>query len=345
MEEIKKIVIYFLAFLIICFIIPALLTTKKKEVSSSVAQEVQTQEQSQEQPQEKATYKYQKYATIKLLHTKTGEIEELPIDSYLYNVVSSEMPADFEQEALKAQAVVARTYTIYQISNSNGKHEGADICDDSNCCQAWISKEDRLERWDESVRESNWNKIVEAVDSTAGKIITYNGMPIDAFFHSNSGGKTEVPVNVWGGADFPYLQSVETAGEEGYTQYSSEVTLSKDDLVSKLKEKHPEVQIDFSLNEAIKILEYTDGNRVKSIKFGNIKVSGVEVRSILGLKSANFNVQIDGDNVVFSVVGFGHGVGLSQTGSDSMAKGGSNYEEIVKHFYTDVEITDVNNLH
>ena len=268
----------------------------------------------------------------------------MPIDTYLYNVVSSEMPADFEQEALKAQAIVARTYTIYQISHSNGKHEGADICDDSNCCQAWISKEDRFERWDESVRESNWNKIVEAVDSTAGKIITYNGKPIDAFFHSNSGGKTEVPVNVWGGADFPYLQSVETAGEEGYTQYSSEVTISKDDLVSKLKEKHPEVQIDFSSNEAIKILEYTDGNRVKTIKFGNIQLSGVEVRAILGLKSANFNVRIDGDIIVFSVVGFGHGVGLSQTGSDSMAKAGSNYEEIIKHFYTGVEIIDVNML-
>ena len=278
------------------------------------------------------------------MHTATNQIEELPIDEYLYNVVSAEMPADFEQEALKAQAVVARTYTIYQITNSGGKHEGADMCDSSNCCQAWISKEDRLARWEENVRESNWNKIVEAVNSTAGQIITYNGAPIDAFFHSNSGGTTEVPVNVWGGTDYPYLQSVETAGEDAYTQYSSSVTFTQADLVNKLKEKYPDIQIDFSQPEAIKIIEYNESGRVRTIKFGNKEISGVEARTVLGLKSANFEISIDGENITFSVKGYGHGVGLSQTGSDSMAKAGSNYQEIIKHFYTGVEITEVNAL-
>lgn len=344
-DKIKKYAIFFLAFIIICFILPALLTTRKKEVSSTVEEPIKniTEEEQKEQSETKSpTYEYKKYGEIKLLHSKTGEIEVLPLDTYLYNVVSSEMPADFELEALKAQAVVARTYTIYQICHSNGKHEGADICDNSSCCQAWISKEERMDKWDENVREENWNKIVQAVDSTAGKIITYNGEPIDSFFHSNSGGKTEVPVNVWGGSDFPYLQSVETAGEEGYTQYSSNVILTKTDLINKLKEKHPELKIDFDSNDAIKILEYTDGNRVKTIQFGNVQISGVEARTLFGLKSANFEVKIEGENVNFSVVGYGHGVGLSQTGSDSMAKNGSTYEEIIKHFYTGVEITEVN---
>lgn len=334
-----------MTFITICFLLPALLTTRKKEVSSQIEELPDNTEaaKQEEQPSKNTEpYEYKKYGTIKLLHNKTGEIEELPLDTYLYNVVSSEMPADFELEALKAQAVVARTYTIYQISHSNGKHGEADICDDSNCCQAWISKEERFEKWDENVRESNWNKITQAVDSTAGKIITYNGEPIDAFFHSNSGGKTEVPVNVWGGSNFPYLQSVETAGEEGYTQYSSSVSLTKTDLINKLKEKHPELEINFNSDDAIKILEFTDGNRVKTIKFGNIQISGVEVRAVLGLKSANFDVKIDGENVIFSVVGYGHGVGMSQTGSDSMAKNGSNYEDIIKHFYTGVEITEIN---
>ena len=102
------------------------------------------------------------------------------------------------------------------------EHENADICDDSKCCQAWISKEDRLAKWSEDERESNWKKIQEAVDSTSGKIITYNGKPINAFFHSNSGGTTEIPINVWGGSDFPYLQVVETSGEDEYSQYYSE---------------------------------------------------------------------------------------------------------------------------
>ncbi len=342
---IKKVVICFVSFIFICFILPGLLTIQKKEVISEV-DNIENIENTnpQIQAEENKPYEYNKYATIRLLHTKTGEVEELPIDTYLYNVVSAEMPADYELEALKAQAVVARTYTIYQISNSKGKHEGADICDDSTCCQAWISKEDRLAKWDESARESNWNKIAQAVDSTAGKIITYEGKPIDAFFHSNSGGKTELPVNVWGGSGFPYLQSVETSGEDAYTQYSSSVAITKTDLLNKLKEKHPEVQIDFNAEDAIKIIEYTDGGRIRTIKFGNIEISGVEARSILGLKSANFEVKLEGENVVFSVKGYGHGVGLSQTGSDSMAKNGSNYEDIIKHFYTNVEIEEINSL-
>lgn len=345
MRNIKKVGIYFISFLFAFFILPALFTTRKKVDTSytSVSQEENNSAQGmQTEKLNETNYEYSKYGTIRLLHTETNEIEELPIDTYLYNVVASEMPADFEIEALKAQAVVARTYTIYQIEHSNGKHAGADICDDSNCCQAWISKEERMERWEENVRESNWDKIVSAVNATQGKIITYNGEPIDAFFHSNSGGKTEMPVNVWGGSDFPYLQSVETAGEDEYTQYSSSITLTKDELVGKLRENHPELKIDFSLPEQIIILEYTDGGRVKTIKFGNIQISGVEVRTTFGLKSANFTVHIDGDNVVFEVVGYGHGVGLSQTGSDSLARNGANYEEIIKHFYTGIEIVDVN---
>lgn len=343
---IKRIIIFFLLFIFVCFVLPVLLTTQKKKDSLEV-QSIENAETINTINTEKSvdnTYEYNKFATIKLLHANTGQIEELPIDTYLYNVVSAEMPADYELEALKAQAVVARTYTIYQISNSKGKHEGADICDSSTCCQAWISKEDRLSKWDENKRESNWEKIVSAVDSTAGKIITYDGKPIDAFFHSNSGGKTEMPVNVWGGAEFPYLQSVETAGEDTYTQYSSSVTVTNTELLNKLKEKHPEVQIDFSKEDSIKILEYTDGGRVKTIKLGNIEISGVEVRTTFGLKSANFQIKIDGENIVFEVKGYGHGVGLSQTGSDSMAKNGANYEEIIKHFYTNVEIQDINSI-
>ena len=222
-----------------------------------------------------------------------------------------------------------------------GKHGSADICDDSSCCQAWISKEDRLKRWDENKQNENWEKIVNAVDTTKGKIITYDGKPINAFFHSNSGGKTETTINVWGGTGYPYLQAVETVGEENYLQYSSEVTLTKSTFIDKIKVNHPDLIINFDEEDCIKILEYTDGNRVKKIKIGNIEFSGVEVRNMLGLKSANFVIDIKDDNVKFSVIGYGHGVGMSQTGADSLAKKGSNYEEIIKHFYVGVEIEDL----
>ena len=340
----KKILIYLLSFILIIFIIPALLTRRTLPVNSNekISNQEEQNVENQTQTSNQNEYNYSKYGTISLLHKKTGEVEQVNLDEYLCNVVSAEMPANYEIEALKAQAIVARTYTIYKILNK--KHDTADICDDSTCCQAWISKNDRLARWEESQRESNWQKIVSAVNDTKGKIITYDDKPIDAFFHSNSGGVTEVPVNVWGGTGYPYLQSVETSGEDTYTQYSSEVVFTQEQLINKLKEKYSDISIDFSNNDDIKIMEYTESTRIKTVKFGNHEISGVEARSLLGLRSTNFEISIDDDNIKFSVKGYGHGVGMSQTGADSMAKQGSSAEDIIKHFYTGVEVSEVNIL-
>lgn len=335
----KKVYIVLFMLIFCTFAIPIIFT--KNTVSGKIANDTNETTENTTEEIQMIDYNYKQYDTIKLLHADTGEIEELPLDTYLLGVVSAEMPANYEQEALNAQALVARTYTIYSIVHSGGKHGEADICDDSSCCQAWISKEDRMARWDEAQREDNWRKIEIAVNTTAGKIITYNGEVIDAFFHSNSGGTTEAPVNVWGGTNYPYLQSVETAGEDAYSQYSSEVVLTKEEFQNKILAKHSDFTIDYSQTDCIQILEYTESGRIKTIKIGNLNLSGVEVRTLLGLRSANFEVSLDGDNIKFSVKGYGHGVGMSQTGADSMAKQGSNYEEIVKHFYTGVEITEM----
>lgn len=326
----RKIFIYILCLVLLCFLIPILFT--KKEVIKGII--------SQEKEEVQEEYDYGKYNKIKLLHASTGEVEELDLDTYLLGVVSSEMPANFEEEALKAQALVARTYTIYKITNGS-KHENANICDDSKCCQAWITKEDRLKRWNEEERENNWAKIENAVNSTKGKIITYEGKPINAFFHSNSGGTTDTATAVWGGTNYPYLQAVQTSGEDAYTQYASELSLSKEEFVSKIKEYHSDFMMNFDASEQIQILDYTEGDRIKTIKIGNLNLSGVEIRNIFGLKSAKFEINIEGDNVKFKVIGYGHGVGMSQTGADSMAKQGKNYEEIIKHYYTGVEITNL----
>lgn len=332
----KKFLLYFFTFISICFVLPALLTKQNKPIKEKdiINKTESTMEENK--------YDYKKYGTIKLLHKKTEQVDEVELDQYLCHVVSAEMPASFELEALKAQAVVARTYTLYKVNHK--KHENADICDDSTCCQAWISKEDRLARWEESERESNWQKIEQSVKETKGKIITYNNEPINAFFHSNSGGTTELPVNVWGGNNLPYLQVVETAGEEGYSQYASETELTHEELITKLKEKYEDIQIDFTNDEDIRILEYTDSNRVKTIKFGNHEISGVETRSIFGLKSTNFEIMKEADKIKFTVKGYGHGVGMSQTGADIMAKQGSQYEDIIHHFYANVEIKEINSL-
>lgn len=334
----RKLIVYLFIFLFICFSIPIIFTSYSEKETSA-----KSNENNQEENKEiiKSTYDYKQYKTIKLFHTETEKTEKIALDEYLYGVVSAEMPASFEEEALKAQAVVARTYTLYKIVNSNKKHGENDICDSSTCCQAWISKEDRFAKWKEKNREEYWNKIVNAVNSTQGKIITYNGQTINAFFHANSGGTTEAPVNVWGGTGYPYLQSVSTSGEDAYSQYNSEMSISKDEFKEKIKKEHSDFKIDFKKNDCIKIIEYTGGNRVKTIRVGNLELSGVEIRNIFGLRSANFTVTIKEDNIKFEVVGYGHGVGMSQTGADSLAKEGKDYEEIIKHYYTGVKIENM----
>lgn len=323
----KKIFLKIALIIIIAFMIPILFTKKFKQIDT-VSDNIE----------EKEPFDYGKFSNIRLLHSDTGEVENLNLDNYLYGVVAAEMPASYEVEALKAQAVVARTYTIYKIING-GKHENADICDNPSCCQAWISKENRFSRWENEDKQANWEKIVFAVDSTKGNYITYNGEPINALFHSNSGGKTELPINVWGG-NYPYLVSVETSGEEGYSTYSSEVVISKDELIKRVVEKYPDFTINFGDNDCIQILDFTESGRVKTLKLGNINISGVEARNIFGLKSARFNCRIEGETIKFSVIGYGHGVGLSQSGSDSLAKQGLDYKSIIKHYYKNVEISE-----
>ena len=344
----KKILTYICAFILLFFIFPAICTvTPKKQLEETIANTEKDDVSKIEENTDKQNivdYNYEKYKTVKLLHVANNQVEELNIDEYLYGVVASEMPVSFEIEALKAQAIVARTYTIYQMINNPTKHENADICDSYACCQAWITKDERFEKWNVNEAEANWQKILDAVNSTKGKIITYSGQPINAFFHANSGGVTESSLNIWSGIDYPYLKPVETAGEQGYTQYSSEVIISKGDLAKNIKEKYPDFEIDYTQENCIQVLEYTTSGRIKTIKIGNKEFAGTEVRTLLGLKSTNFTFAVNGDTVIFSVIGYGHGVGMSQTGADALAKTGIGCEEIIKHFYTDVEIIEVNSL-
>ena len=316
----KKVMFYILFVIFLIIVLPIVFTKR-----------FETEEVSKTNP-----YDYGDYSKISLLHVQTGAIEELTLDEYLYGVVASEMPASFEVEALKAQSVVARTYTIYQMKNSD-KHKEADLCDSSLCCQAWMTKENRFSRWEDDKENEYWNKIVKAVNDTKGKIIFYNDEPINALFHSNSGGITELAINVWGG-DYPYLQIVETAGEDAYTSFKSEVKISKDQLVEIMNSKYTDFSIDFYKDDFIKINSYTNSKRVSKIKIGNKELTGVEARNLLGLKSTQFDFKIEGDDIFFSVIGYGHGVGFSQCGGDVLAKLGKSYEEIIKYYYKDVSI-------
>lgn len=330
--QIKNYSIFFFILIIVSFFILPIGFTKKFIIENEI-------ENAEVKIQEPEIDYGIKYKNINLLHKDTGEVENIELDEYLVNVVSAEMPVDFEMEALKAQAAVARTYTLYQIENGH-KHENADICDSSNCCQAWISKEKRYAAWKEN-QDEKWAKIREAVYSTAGEIITYQGKPIDAFFHSNSGGTTEMPINVWGGSDFPYLQVVETSGEDNYSQYYSEKEYTMKELENKMKQTYNDFEINWNEENAISILEYTESSRIRTIKIGNKNISGVEARKIFELKSSNFTIEKTEDKIKFNVIGYGHGVGLSQTGSNTLAKEGKNYKEIINHFYKEIEIKNI----
>ncbi len=263
--------------------------------------------------------------------------EKMDMEDYLVGVVAAEMPASFEPEALKAQAVAARTYTSY-IKKHGGcsSRAGADICTRSNCCQAYLSREDMEKRWGSNMGKY-LEKVENAVYSTRGKKIYYGEEEIQAFYHACSGGWTEDCANVYS-EDLPYLKSVKSGGEEGYSHFYGEVAVAPAKFISAMKEYSPSIKIDkSSLAGSIGEIKRFGSGRVESIKIGNEYFTGREVRTIFSLNSAEFTVEVS-DKVVFETKGFGHGVGMSQDGADAMAKQGADYIGILEHYYTGVTV-------
>lgn len=286
---------------------------------------------------------------VKVYIDEEDKIEEMKLEDYVVGVVAAEMPALFEEEALKAQAVAARTYAFAKIRSNGGsgcsKHDEADVCTDVHC-QAWISKEDRFKAWGPEQAEELWKRINNAVSETEGLVITYEGELASGIqYHAISGGKTEDSVDVFGTA-IPYLTSVDSPGEEEAPSYTSTVTLGIDDFISRIKKLDSGVVIDNSksLSSQISITELTTGGRVKTIQIGNKSFSGIDIRWAMGLKSANFTVDAGSKSVTFNVKGYGHGLGMSQWGAREMAKAGSTYDEILKHYYQGVEIMKISDL-
>ena len=260
---------------------------------------------------------------IKLLKTATNEVVNMNFEDYIKGVTYAEMPASFEIEALKAQAVAARTYTYRKIGQQ--AHDNGDICDNPAHCQAFREKEET----------ENYKKVSDAVDDTKGEVITYDGNVINALFHASSGGKTESANEVWNSNKICYLSSVDSPGEEEIMKdFITEVVVEKNELMDKLKMLHK----DFIYNEKINILKRNESGRVTDIQIGNMNFSGVEVRNTFELRSANFEVVSDEDKIKFIVKGYGHGVGLSQWGAQAMALKNKDYKEILKHYYLGTEI-------
>lgn len=280
-------------------------------------------------------------STLNVYNAKTKKVETMALEDYIVCVVAGEMPASYEKEALKAQAVAARTYTVSKIRSAGGggcnQGENADICTSSAHCQAFVDLETRKANWgaDYAVYEQ---KIEEAVAETAGQILVYDGKPIEALYHASSGGKTEDVENVYSNA-LPYLKSVDSPGEGTMGSNSAEKKFTNEEFVQIFKEKYPEMELYAeNLQGQITIVSRYESGRVETIKIGDKTFSGKDMRSILGLNSANFKIRFAADSLTFETSGFGHGVGMSQAGANAMAQAGSSYDEILTHYYTGVEI-------
>ncbi len=277
---------------------------------------------------------------FKLTLLDGGEVREMSLAQYLRGSLGAEMPASFEPEALKAQAVALRTYLLYKLRvNPSDAHPEADICSDSTCCAAWRDPESLREKWGGDF-DANFAKIASAVAETDGLYISYGGEPALAVFHSSSAGRTEDSGNVWN-SSLPYLVSVESPESAGdVPNYVSTVTVTPEEFSSAVAAAHPEADFTGETSDWIGTPVYSESGRLLTVTIGGIDVSGRELRSLFSLRSTAVTFNVTGEAIEMTTTGYGHGVGMSQYGANAMAKSGSTFREILENYYPGTEIVE-----
>ena len=327
MQKMKAIIIVIVLLLLAVFIVPSLLVLPFSEkVSGKLKERIETWDLlallEETSPLEVSVYRSAK-----------DEVEELPLEKYVLGVVASEMPADFEEEALKAQALTARTVIVKQLLSDTeiGLLKGADI-GDTEQYQVFKNEEELREQWGLNYRK-NIQKISEAVYETRGQIITYDDKPITAAYFSTSNGYTENSESYWSQA-YPYLKSVASPWDVESPKFEDQVTIP-------VKEFEEKLGVTLKGDQVGEILERTQGNRVARVKIGDKEFTGREIRERLNLRSTDFTWERIGDDIIITTKGFGHGIGMSQYGANGMAKEGKTYEEIIQYYYQGVEIQDL----
>lgn len=331
--RIKKILIFALAVYLVYSIIPVKNTPKK-----ATQDEVKTPVVSEPKEEHKVG-SFDASTDITLL--VNDKVETLKLDAYLKNVIAAEMPASFPDEALRAQAVAARTYTMYKVkmaensSKPDDVHKGAQLCADYTHCKAYNTKTDE-ELWGRD-GEFYSKKVVSAVALTDGIIAEYEGEPIAAVFHAASGPKTENGSDVWGG-DAPYLKSCESPGGELSPKYYGNTKCTTAEFAKKIKEAVPEINLGPNSADWILGAKRSEAGGIITINIAGTDIKGTKMRTLFGLNSTNFIMKIANEQVEFSTVGYGHGVGMSQYGARAMAENGASFDEIIKYYYKDVEL-------
>ncbi len=270
---------------------------------------------------------------FKILNTETNQISEISYDDYIFGVVAAEMPALYEVEALKAQAVAAHTFALHRMVTNADKDY--DITNDFTVDQAFITEAKAREKWGENADEYI-EKIKGAVAGTKNLALTYNGEIVLSVYHAISSGVTEECKNVWGGSR-PYLVSVDSSGDKLSPNYLSEKSVT----AAELKKAFPDIT--FKGNEAnyFKNAQKTPSGTVKTVTLCGIEIKGSAIRKALDLNSACFDISYNNGTFKFTVYGYGHGVGMSQNGANYMAQQGAEFEEILCHYYKGCKIEEI----
>ncbi|MFD6438292.1 stage II sporulation protein D [Peribacillus sp. NPDC060186] len=336
MKAIKPMIVLFVAVAFVIIMIPAVLVLPFSNDKTSGKLDEQLEQKAKEEGKEVSTNDMSS-VEVAVYRTSAKKIQKLPIESYLAGVVAAEMPADFEEEALKAQALTARTYIVDQLINDNrmGLPDGADVSD-TVMHQVYMNNDELKEQWGSDYK---WKmkKINKAIKETEGQILTYEGKPITATFFSTSNGYTENSEDYWE-AEFPYLKSVSSPWDKESPKFYNKMVVDAADFEKKLG-------VSLSSGTTIgTVIERTSGNRVGVVEIGGKKLTGKQIREKLGLKSSDFNWERQGNQIVITTKGYGHGVGMSQYGANGMAREGKNYEDIVKYYYKGVKVQSSSKL-
>ena len=291
----------------------------------SIIEETLTNEKTEETETENST--------VKVMNASSENITEISLREYLIGVVAAEINPAYHEEAIKAQVVAAHTKLEY--TKLHNTPENAHITDSPASHQGYLDENQQKEKWGENYNIYH-DKIAECVDEVQNVILTYNNQPINAVFHAISNGQTENATDVWGG-DYPYLVSVQSAGDKLSPAYNSEIIITSDDFKKKLSDKG--VNLSSNPSEWIEKITNTNTGMVKEFVVGGKSFKGTEIRTIFGLKSSTFTVKYENNNFIFTVCGYGHGVGMSQYGANYMAQQGLNYKQILEHYYQNSECT------
>ena len=276
----------------------------------------------------------------KVLDIVTGKVIEVPVREYVIGAVCAEMPANFETEALKAQAVAAHTYAERQRIRARQTPSeelcGADFSNDTEKYQGYFD-DAKIRRYFGENYDEYYTKISAAADEVLPYIITYNDEPIIAAFHSMSGGMTESAENAWG-ASVDYLVPVDSKYDMSAPKYEEVSHFEKELLRAKLESAFEGIKLGDDISQWLTVETISGSGTVMSVRAGDMTVTGNDIRTALGLRSADFDVTYDGDEAVFTTRGFGHGVGMSQYGANAMATAGSTWQDIISHYYPNCEI-------